>query len=257
MFINDIEYNLRLYVVDEETEEDIAEKVFQDFEEMNAFLDKTEMMPEYKNAKAEYTFVEVVNGIPEMAGRYFFDISPYMPLLKEEIDDILYEMRVIVPKEEEEQRKIWEKNQLFTPEKIIKAAGDASKEIPLNEYVYLCHKCLNELDKCTCQSYPMYTIQIDRLLAPIIRILNFKGYLTSSCCAGHPGYQNGSMHLMYVSFRERYTFSQPFPDGFRYLKDGNTLCSDLPDCWKDMNLDEQRQFQKDYIEKLKSWAESL
>jgi len=31
MFMIDIEYNFRLYVVDEETEEDIAEEIFPDF----------------------------------------------------------------------------------------------------------------------------------------------------------------------------------------------------------------------------------
>ena len=129
MLINGIEYNIRLYVDDEETEKEITEELFEDFEQMNAFLEKTWRLPEYENAKAEYVFVEVVNGKPDTAGRYGYELEGYMPMIQEEIDDIIYDMEVVNPQDQEELRALTEEHQLFHPAAEQGAAGDASKDI--------------------------------------------------------------------------------------------------------------------------------
>ena len=257
MIINDIEYNIRLYVDDEKTQEEIAEELFADFDEMNEFLEETWTDPEYENAKAEYHFVEVIDGKPESSGRQIFELEIYMPLMKSEIDDVLYDMRVLVPREQRKFKKLSEKNQMFSPTINTTSLVESLPKIPLSEYAYLCPHCLNELEKCICVSYPGYLIQVDRLLANCIRELNIKGYRTSSCCAGHPGYRDLTGQLIYVSFNERYRFSAPFPEGSRYAKEGDTLRFDIPEESSEWDLEHIREYQKDCIAKLEIWAEQL
>lgn len=259
MIINGIEYNIRLYVDDKETEKEITEEIFDDFFHMNAFLERTWRLPEYTNAKAEYAFVEVVNGKPDIAGRYGFELSGYMPMEEEEIEDVLFEMEVTIPQEQEDMKALFDRNQVFKPDITGMVAGDESKDIPLSEYAYLCHKCLNEIKACTCQSYPMYAIQIDRLLVPVIKELNSKGYLTSSCCAGHPGYMKNTTtdQFIYVSFRERYHFPISFPEGSKYRMEGDSLCFDLPEDGKEWDAEILRKYQKECIAKFLIWAQAL
>ena len=258
MILNGIEYNIRLYIDDEETEKEITEEIFEDFAQMNAFLESTWRLPEYENAKAEYAFVEVVDGKPDIASRYGYELSIYMPMDQDEIDDIIYDMEVIIPKEQEEQKKVFEKNQLFMPSAEQGLPGDASKDIPLKEYVYLCSRCLNEIEECTCSAYPYYLIQIDRLLAPVIRELNIKGYQTSECCAGHLGYRNVSAdQFVYIAFREDYQFAIPFPEGAKYRKEGKSLSYDIPDDGKNWDVEKMREYQGESISKLLEWAKAL
>lgn len=256
MILSGIEYNVRLYVDDEETGKEITEELFVDFAQMNAFLEQTWRLPEYKNAKAEYAFVEVVDGKPDIASRYGYELDGYMPMEQDEIDDIIYDMEVIVPREQEELKKETEENQLFTPSAEQELPGDTSKDIPLKEYVYLCPRCMNEVEQCTCHGYPYYLIQIDRLLAPVIRELNMKGYQTSSCCAGHPGYRSvGVDQFVYIAFRKTYAFDLPV--SAKYRKEGNSLCYDIPEEGKDWGTDALRKYQKECIDKLLAWARGL
>ena len=117
---------------------------------------------------------------------------------------------------------------------------------------------MNELNHCTCHSYPYYTIQIDRLLVPVIKELNEKGYYTSQSCAGHPGYLClVDSQFVYVAFRENYHFAISFPDGSKYRKDSNALCFDVPEEGENWNLETLREYQKASIEKLLRWAKKL
>ena len=258
MLINGIEYNIRLYVDDEETEEEITEELFEDFEQMNAFLEKTWLLPEYANAKAEYVFVEVVNGNPDNAGRYGYELDGYMPMDQEEINDVLFDMEVSVPQDQEEFQAMAEEHQMFHPGVEQGMAGDASKDIPLSEYVYLCPGCLNEVNECTCPGYPYYLIQIDRLMAPVIRELNKKGYQTTSCCAGHPEYKEiCGRQLVYISFRQPYLFAASLPENYVYRKEGNSLCFDIPEEGKKWDRQDLKEYQKNCLEKLLAWAEAL
>ena len=254
MIINGIEYNIRLYVDDEESEKEITEQVFEDFDQMNAFIEKTWRLDKYADVKAQYTFVEVIDGIPENAGTYFFEVEPYMPLIADEIEDIIYEMTTIVPKEEEESLQEWEKELAFTPSVEENAPGDESKEIPLSEYSYICPRCFNEVHLCTCKSYPYTLIQIDRLMVPIIKELNLKGYRTTYCCAGHPRYKNLSESFSSISFRENYDFYIPFPYGAKYSKSNRSIQFEIP---KYNDLEALENYQRECIDKLMAWAKAL
>lgn len=259
MFINGIEYNIRFYVTDGETGEDIAEELFEDLDQMNSFIEKTWHLFEYADAQAEYVFVEVVCGKPDAAGVWGFQIPVYMPLADFEIEDVLYEMEVVGPKEQEELQRRTEKNQIFLSFAIDGDPGDVSKNLPLSEYAYVCPRCINEVEQCTCNHYPGYLIQIDRLLVPVIRELNRKGYQTSYCCAGHPFFRSNNFidQLIYIAFRRTYDFSIPFPNGSKYRKSGNMICYDIPDEGIEWDADTLRIYQEESIHKLLDWAEAL
>ena len=114
------------------------------------------------------------------------------------------------------------------------------------------------VDECTCSGYPYYLIQIDRLVAPVIKVLNKKGYQTSSCCAGHPGYKEICCdQFTYISFRETYSLEKQLPDGAVFRKDGNMVCFDVPEEEKTWTVQELKEYQKKCIEKLLTWAEAL
>lgn len=80
----------------------------------------------------------------------------------------------------------------------------------LRTYVYVCPFCINPVEDCTCERYPMKLVQIDRKIWPIIKILNEKWYVTEDCCEGHID-GNAQIHIL---FARRYRFGVPFPKGF-------------------------------------------
>lgn len=80
---------------------------------------------------------------------------------------------------------------------------------------YVCPHCFNQLDKCTCDIFPPYTlIEIDVEIQKIIRVLNGKGYRTKYSCASH---YNTSFSI-YIKFVDNYNFDT-IPNGYKY-KDG-------------------------------------
>lgn len=80
----------------------------------------------------------------------------------------------------------------------------------LRTYVYVCPFCINPIEDCVCEKYPMKLVQIDRKIWPIIKILNEKWYLTQDCCEGHI---DGNLRI-HISFVRRYHFDVPIPKGF-------------------------------------------
>ena len=50
---------------------------------------------------------------------------------------------------------------------------------------YVCPKCFYKLNECKCEFAPWELIMIDDKIQYIIRILNKKGYLTTSSCESH------------------------------------------------------------------------
>ena len=254
MFINDIEYNIRLYVYDPETDEDIAEELFEDLAQMARFVEKTYRDEKFIDAKATYTFVEVVNGVSEKAGTYFYDIDPYYPLDEKELKEILQEMTEDDP-ENEERKRLWGQELAFHPEAEQYEAGDASKDIPLSEFSYICPSCFNEIKACTCRSYPYNLIQIDKLMVPVIKELNCKGYITMYCCAGHPGFKsNQDDQFIYIMFKEDYEFPVLFPAGSIYTKHDRSLRYDFPDNREPGAL---KEYQLNCIDALMDWAHTL
>ncbi len=79
----------------------------------------------------------------------------------------------------------------------------------IKNFLYVCPNCLNELKKCECYCYPDTLIQIDKNIYPIIKELNKRHYITESCCEGHIG----SNEFMYISFKKKYKFKTPLPNG--------------------------------------------
>ncbi len=255
MFINNVEYNIRLYVFDPDTDEDITEKLFEDLDQMAGFIKKTYQDDKYVDAKAIYTFVEVVDGVPDKAGTYFYEVHPYYPLDEDDLDETLQDMAVEAPKHKERLKKEWEEESEFHPSADQFEAGDGSKDIPLSEYSYVCPHCFNEVENCTCRSYPYTLIQIDKLMVPIIKELNYKGYMTMYCCAGHPDYQTkGDNPFIDIMFKEDYVFPEQFPNGAVFRKSSNTLSYEYPD---NMDSDMLKKYQNDCLNALLHWARSL
>jgi hypothetical protein len=54
-----------------------------------------------------------------------------------------------------------------------------------------------------------FILDVDRLIAETVVLLNKKGYKTISSCQGHPGPNSNS----YIEFREQYTM--PMPKGYK------------------------------------------
>ena len=255
MLFNGIEYKVRLYITDAYTDEDITEEVFDNLDQMADYIEKTYEDERFVDAKGEYTFVEVVDGVPGTVGKYFYEVFPYYPLDEEDLEETLRDFTVDVPKLEEMQKKEWEKELAFHPSDEKHTAGDASKDIPLSEYSYICPNCFNEVETCTCRHYPYNLVQIDKLMVPIIKELNCKGYLTMYSCAGHPDYKpNPAGSFIFITFKENYEFPAQFPEGAIYRKSDHSLSYDCP---SGSTIDSLKQYQQNYLDALMEWARSL
>ena len=80
---------------------------------------------------------------------------------------------------------------------------------------YVCPYCWNTLNKCSCDLFPPYhLIFVDQNIQEHIRILNKKGYRTTSCCEGHREVCINT----YVAFADNYFKDVDLPEGFRYNK---------------------------------------
>jgi len=251
MIIKGIEYNFRLSVEDANGNE-LANKLFPDLESMNAFIEETECLPEYEDATGHYVMVEVVDGVPDESGRYVVELDPYTSYVEEEFEDIMYDIEQFFI-DMKEIGKLLSKNQELS---YKEPTGDGAKRYPLSDIVYICPRCFNELKECRCDEYPYYLVQIDRLIAPTIRKLNIKGYTTTGCCNGHPDRPEGSYGTgIYISFKERYEFGIPLPDGAKIRKEGGLMiCYDFPKGASKADLEE---YQAASLEKLALWADAL
>lgn len=113
---------------------------------------------------------------------------------------------------------------------------------------YVCPRCFNTVDKCTCDVQPRELINIDSGIQEQIRILNTKGYITRYCCESH-NLNDG----IYIAFVKDYGFDN-MPDGFFYRKRMNSMYH-LYKC----NMDAEK-FQKDkqyHLDKLLDWCNNL
>jgi len=127
-----------------------------------------------------------------------------------------------------------------------------SKRKHRNEFTYICPYCFRELDDCRCATYPYHLVQIDKLILPVIRTLNQKGYITTACCSGH--LEESHCVSIYIAFKEEYDFGSNIPAGAAYGKTGRTLSYNGLD---KMNVEERAKFQKECIEKMTAWADAL
>lgn len=88
----------------------------------------------------------------------------------------------------------------------------------VRNYYYVCPTCLSVPENCSCSLLPETLMQIDKRMLPIIRELNKKWYVTTSCCEGHVGHYE----QIYIMFKSKHKFKLPLPKGFEgngsYLK---------------------------------------
>lgn len=113
---------------------------------------------------------------------------------------------------------------------------------------YVCPKCFNQVNKCTCKIYPPWQlIFIDERMQEIIRILNQKNYTTISCCETH--YYN-SLN-MYVTFGIDYNLTPP--EGFTYSKKEKAIEHLIKEKDKEKFESEKTK----YLEILTKWAQEL
>ena len=249
MIIDGYEYGVLLLLEDEggEFKHDFF---FSNFEEMSDFMDDNCGNPEFCDLNAMYSIVEVIDGEPEPFC-WTQDIT-LVGLVEGEAEEMIDEFR----KWREENNKLSEafnEKTKFTPEKNEYYDGSNEKYKWKDEYKYICPLCMEELNECTCKNYPYYLIQIDSKMVPIIRELNRKGYLTTSCCASHPFTENRESRCIYIGFKERYEFSVTYPSGGKYTRDGS-LRYDLPEGVSEAQLQE---FQEAILGKLLAWAKQL
>lgn len=248
MIINDIEYAIRLWVEDENGE-DIADKYFDNLHEMNVFIKDTWKEPEYSNANAFFSPVEVINGKPQESIIFEFEINPYIELDEDEIADYLYELQNSFDALAEFDKGCGPQTK-FTPQK--EADNYTAKRSHLSDITYICPHCYRELDDCHCKAYPYFLVQMDKLMIPIIRILNYKGYITTACCSGHADMSQGL--TIYISFEKEHHFGSNIPIGSAYSKHGQTIQYSIG---QEISKDEFLRFQSDCLEKITQWANQL
>lgn len=248
MLINDIEYAFRFWVDDEE-DNTICDEVFSSFEEMNEFLKNAFHDEKYNGLTAVFSPVEVVDGKPDDAVKLFYDIFPIMELLPEEIEDFLYDIKKDFRFQEDLAPK-FNKDTQFIP--CDDAVDFESKKMHREEITYICPFCFHELDDCRCSCYSYYLVQIDKLIVPIIRTLNKKGYITTACCSGH--IEKNDCTTIYVAFKEDYFSKSNLPVGAVYLKSEKML---KYDDLRNMTAEERKEFQAECLERLAIWAENL
>ena len=248
MIINNIEYAIRLWF-DDESDETVIDEVFGSLEEMNEYIEKTWREPRYKDLTASFSPVEVIKGEPDEAVKFIYEISPYMPLEQSELEDYCFDIEAAF-RESRAMAERFGEDTKFEPQED--AIDYESKRKHRDEFTYICPHCFRELDDCRCLVYPYNLVQIDKLLVPIIRNLNQKGYITTSCCSGH--LEESHCLAIYVAFKEEHDFGSNIPAGAAYSKAERMINYSGLDM---MNVEERAQYQKECIEKFTAWADDL
>lgn len=128
-----------------------------------------------------------------------------------------------------------------------------NKEAYMN---YVCERCWNTLNKCTCKIFPPYTLTwIDRPIQEHIRILNNKGYGTGGCCESH---YNGDCITLYISFFDEYGLKNmtesELPKGFKYNSKRRDIYHDFS---KNISEEEYNQKKEVLIADLLKWCKEL
>ena len=243
MIINDIEYCVTLYPFsdDDYPEELIA--FFEDFNALNDFIKEHEEV--YKNQRMCYSVVEVIEGEPESFS--WVNELKWQAMSDAQVKSLYDDCVEIIEDIEKERNAFKLCDEEFS---IFESVDYMKKRERLNDFSYVCPRCLRELDDCRCKSYPYNLIQIDKLILPIIRELNSKGYITKWSCAGHPN--RDKLFSIYIVFKENYEFDEPFPAGGKYSKSNCSITYFAPD-----DCDDLLAFQTKILSELEFWAEML
>ncbi len=248
MIINDIEYAVRFWI-DDEDGETILDEVFSSLEEMNEFIEKMWRKPEYADVTVYFSPVEVINGKPDDSVRWHFELSPFMPLEEAEIKDYYYEFKDSLRVSKEMAERLGQDTKFEPREDSI---DYERKKKHRADITYICPYCFREVDDCRCSSYSYHLVQIDKLMVPIIRTLNKKGYITTACCSGHLE-ENHSLSI-YIAFKNEHDFGNNLPVGAVYSKAEQVVrYTGL----ENMAGEVRARFQNDCIESITAWADSL
>lgn len=248
MTIREIEYAIRFWVEDYEGNE-VAEEVFYDLYEMNAYIRRTWREEKYECVEAKFSPVEIINGVPENAITFEFNISPYMELEDEELEELMADI-IGCFEDAEKMGRNCGNNTKFSPNS--EADDYLAKRSTLSDYAYICPHCYYELTECRCSGYPYYLVQVDKLMVPVVRLLNKKGYITTACCAGHLDDLRG--RTIYVAFEKEHEFGINLPSGAEYAKTGRCVQYRIPD---DMTKSQFSHFQSRCIEQFVNWVNNL
>lgn len=247
MLLNNIEFAIRMWVENESGEE-IAQEVFYSLEQMNNYIKSTWKTALYEGAIATIAPVEIIDGIPEEAVTFTYEINPYMELESDEIEEYYGWFSEDI-EEHQANIKNYSSDIRFTP--MVDSDKFLDKSKYKHEIEYVCPHCINNVDECVCPTYPYYLIQIDKLILSSIRELNLKGYTTAACCAGHIDDMNSIS--IYIAFQSDYEFSS-IPKGAKYSKSGYSISYNLPN---DLTKDERKALQEEYLKNIFEWVQSL
>lgn len=116
---------------------------------------------------------------------------------------------------------------------------------------YVCPKCWNQVQNCTCETYPPWRlVNIDVNIQEVIRILNTKGYTTVYCCESHFGYS----FSIYISFPWHFDFDAP--EGFEYKKTWDRVAYSYSKKERE-NKELFEQVKAEKLRALLAWAQAL
>jgi hypothetical protein len=225
------------------------DEYFEDFYALNEFIRNNADNPKYINNQMYYCFEENIDGEP--GGFSWVDEIEWSVLSDEEIQFKIDDFIEFEKENEEECAKVDE----FSKEIHYFDTGEdyKKKQYHLKDIAYVCPTCIRSVEDCRCPTYPYYLVQVDKLMVPIIRELNSKGYKTTGCCAGHPEEEEFKTTGLYIAFAEEYDFDEPFPEGGKYSK-AKHIISYAP---SDEDYKNLVDFQMDILDQLQDWAEML
>lgn len=248
MIINGIDYYVGLYIMGADGFPEY-ETHFEDFHALNTFIRKNADNPRYTQNQMCYSFLENIDGEPG-AFSWVSNISWCEfsdERIQTEIDNFI--------EDEIENTEHWAKVDQFSKEihYFDEGVDYTKKRHHFKDIAYVCPRCIRHVEDCRCAGYPYYLVQIDKLMVPIIRELNSKGYKTIGCCAGHPDDDEFKGSGIYIAFAENYAFDEPFPAGGKYSNAKHAI-SYIP---TEDDYDDLIGFQTNVLYRLEDWAEML
>ena len=248
MIINGIEYFVGLYTMGEDGSPN-DEMYFKDFYALNDFIRQNADNSKYLRVQMCYSLVEVIDGEPDA---FSWLINIQWSVFSDE--QIQIEIENFID-DEKEKAEYWEKADEFDRgiHYVTKTTDYRKKQAHFKDLAYVCPTCIRDVEDCRCAVYPYYLVQIDKLMVPIIRELNKKGYRTTGCCAGHPDDAAFTVSGVYIAFAEEYDFDEPFPEGGKYSKSRHTI-QYQPTV---EGYDNLLAFQQETLDKLADWVEAL
>lgn len=202
MIIRDTHFVFNLYVKDLQNDQELFDDYFETLDLLNQFLYKWGF---YENVETEVLIQVCKKHNDDLTLLFEYPLKLVHPIDKNEYDSIM------------EGLEEWTKPKVTGLTSEIEDDDKSVKNKDLTRYKYVCPRCFNELDKCTCSSYPYYLVRIDKNILEAVKNLNLKNYRTGSSCEGH---LDELVPSIGIKFDNDYCFDVPFPKGFYYDASG-------------------------------------